>query len=600
MEYNSNNFFNTFNDQGKKKFESFISKQSISIPSTPSIPIPSTSTSTFNYSINETTNSFSQSFEPSNKINNLLSPNFQSSFSYNRNSSCSSSPNLNLSSSPNLTFTLSLSDQTDDIDLFLKNLYIHYFFKNKIKEIDFKNCIKSEKFDFDFKDRTIQFNLNGNQFGNIFIFIKNDVPIRAYEPFMAKVKNGKWIISSNLFSNFWIPINSKEFDKVNNTNTIKYPIQNFQLKLQTSIFLCDNLCFYLLTLKEDETLFPISPNNIIKEVLKPSFNQLESYCKNDRLLYMFYRLIQADYGFYQHCLHILEASIGLFLKSCILIPRGSFGSKTGLKETIDLDVDLIIPREILTPEKTDPSQFQAFLKNLNIMITNRNSYTKKFRVTNKIITRSIEYKMNIEGVEILVDLFPKLISNDGKIVSLTHEKNGKRDWIESDYDIFLNQNNFILTQEQTASILFIKLFKNDIIEKINNHSFIYLLKAYHLILAVEKVSQKFENNNINNNNNNNNNNKENKFKIETVFKLMFDMVEFLLIAYQMEPVVVNCTFKPLPFNKYNENDFIINGCNPYLDDTTDHSKEVRSQLIYKLYELRDIIENYQIKYNKLI
>lgn len=251
-----------------------------------------------------------------------------------------------------------------------------------------------------------------------------------------------------------------------------------------------------MSLKEDKNLFPILKNNEIKEVLKPSFNQLETYCKNDRLLYMFFRLIQADYGFYKHCLHVLEASIGLFLKSCILIPRGSFGSKTGLKETIDLDVDLIIPREILTPEKTDPSQFQAFLKNLNIMITNRNNYMKKFRVTNKIITRSIEYKMNIEGVEILVDLFPKLISNDGKIVSLTHEKNGIRNWIESDYDIFLNNDNsFNLTQEQTASILFIKLFKNDIIEKINDHSFIYLLKAYHLILAVEKVTQKFENNN---------------------------------------------------------------------------------------------------------
>ncbi|KAK5583972.1 hypothetical protein RB653_005578 [Dictyostelium firmibasis] len=583
MEYHNNNFFNTFTDEGKKKFEIFINKQTTySLPMTSQTP---------NFSVCGSPNSFSQSFEPLNKINNLLSPNFSSYNSNIRSSSGQSSPNL--SSSPNIPFpiSISISDHNDDIDLFLKNLYIHYFFKNKINETDFKNCIKSEKFDFDFKDRTIQFKLlNENKFENIFIFIKNDVPIRAYEPFNAKLKNGKWVITSNSFPNSWVPLNSKEFDKVN--SSLKCPLNNFELKLQTSIYLCENLCFYLLTLKIDENLFPTS-NNIIKEVLKPSFNQLESYCKNDRLLYMFYRLIQADYGFYQHCLHILEASVGLFLKSCILIPRGSFGSKTGLKETIDLDVDLIIPREILTPEKTDPSQFQAFLKNLNIMITNRNNYMKKFRVSNKIITRSIEYKMNIEGIEILVDLFPKLINNDGKIVSLSHEKNGIREWIESGYDIFSNDKKFILSEEQTASILFIKLFKNDIIEKINDdNSFIYLLKAYHLLIAVEKVSQKNENNN--------NNKSQNKFKIESVFKLMIDVVEFLLIAYQKEPVLINNKnkFKPLPFNKYNDNDFINDGCNPFLDDTIDYSKEVRTKLVYKLYELREIIENYQIRFNK--
>lgn len=84
---------------------------------------------------------------------------------------------------------------------------------------------------------------------------------------------------------------------------------------------------------------------------------------------------------------------------------------------------------------------------------------------------------------------------------------------------------------------------------------------------------------------------------------MYDMVEFLLIAYQKEPVVINKgngNFKPLPLNKYNELDFIINGCNPYLDDTIDYPKEIREKLILKLYELRDIIENYQIRYNKII
>ncbi|EGC35343.1 hypothetical protein DICPUDRAFT_92046 [Dictyostelium purpureum] len=176
--------------------------------------------------------------------------------------------------------------------------------------------------------------------------------------------------------------------------------------------------------------------NFIKEI-NSTFKDLKNYCKNDSLLYIFYRLIQADYNFYQQCLGIFEGIVGIHFKSFILIPRGSFATKTGLKSTIDLDLDFILPREFVKPEDLNSTlDFPLLLIEINQIIS-KTATNKQITIKsiNKNITRSLKYVFTVEGIEVSVDLFPKLVSIEGKLVCPSHFKDetGNRYWEYSNF-----------------------------------------------------------------------------------------------------------------------------------------------------------------------
>lgn len=96
--------------------------------------------------------------------------------------------------------------------------------------------------------------------------------------------------------------------------------------------------------------------------------------KTDEAWYYFFRSIQADCTFFDHCMSMLNGYLSKFLRQYQLIPRGSYATKTGLKSTIDLDVDLIIPRSLLKPEYIHPDLFlnllMTFENILHISLTN--------------------------------------------------------------------------------------------------------------------------------------------------------------------------------------------------------------------------------------
>jgi hypothetical protein len=70
-------------------------------------------------------------------------------------------------------------------------------------------------------------------------------------------------------------------------------------------------------------------------------------------LYALYRTLQAPAKWLKHCFDLLDARISAALPSFFLIPRGSVFRGLGLRGTADLDVDLILPRDLLDPERLE-------------------------------------------------------------------------------------------------------------------------------------------------------------------------------------------------------------------------------------------------------
>lgn len=98
------------------------------------------------------------------------------------------------------------------------------------------------------------------------------------------------------------------------------------------------------------------------------------------------------------------------------------------------------------------------------------------------ITRSIKFEMVLQGSKIDIDIFPKLIDNDGAVCCLSQERNdGIREWL-CQPTVMRRQAKIELTEEEEAALLLVKLWKKDLPEPVKN-----TLKGYHLALAIERI-----------------------------------------------------------------------------------------------------------------
>lgn len=157
--------------------------------------------------------------------------------------------------------------------------------------------------------------------------------------------------------------------------------------------------------------------------------------QNDEGLFVLYSSLKAPAKFLNHVIDLLDALLTESIcQSFMLIPRGSVDRNVAIKTYADIDIDMIVPRAYRRPE-TAGSDLATFVK---IMCEEISGFFKRFGIhrtarklgndwaaagfsvvaINKSFSRSVQLEVKLHGIKVDVDLFPKLLGDDGKIWEL--------------------------------------------------------------------------------------------------------------------------------------------------------------------------------------
>lgn len=253
---------------------------------------------------------------------------------------------------------------------------------------------------------------------------------------------------------------------------------------------------YSISQLDTQTSFALNSN--FNKVCKDNFN-------SDGTLYAWYRSMVAPYGWLQQVQNHLDRLFQNFFPFMYLQARGSVVSHTALRKTADLDLDLIIPYSMIHQDmihfyEKRPEFFCEFVRILALMVNtafpqslsntenNKNETRVVFNKQISDITRSMSLIVTLNGSEIEVDLFPKIVNNKGMICSARGNKS-KRIWDDTQSALSEHLSRYTLHEPQIAAILIIKYWKwcTKQSSSETSKSAMEFRKGYHINLAMERI-----------------------------------------------------------------------------------------------------------------
>jgi len=300
--------------------------------------------------------------------------------------------------------------------------------------------------------------------------------------------------------------------------------------------------------------------------------------QTDGALYVLFRCLQAPYAFLDHCQAILESRISAAFSNFFLIRRGSAQRGVALKGTADLDLDLILPRSFARAEDWRPTsedgmaefeiwkQFcfgiadriagndfaQAYdsvefkesirVRGLTETVESQESSSSagpyvpiaiprnigtELVVKYGAISRSIPGSIGIHGIQVELDIFPKLVDKDGNICCFGSKEiiDGKtsRPWNQQQINVF--RKTVVFKDAEAAAILLVKLWKAKYVDT-NSQSaekvkhVLDCIKGYHMALVMEWLINHCQERGD-----------RDQFTVLVVTKLLCDMVNTMIKAY---------------------------------------------------------------------
>ncbi len=150
-----------------------------------------------------------------------------------------------------------------------------------------------------------------------------------------------------------------------------------------------------------------------------------------------------------------------------LQPRGSVITRTALRDGVDLDVDLLLPRDLvewrldgierLTNKERGDWFRRKLTEMLRVMCPAKGTF---FTSKTDNPTRSLTLVASINGTNIDIDLFPKVLDEKGSVwsPSKNRDADGEREWQSVPYHLPLVTTDK-WTAEQHLAVLIIKLWK---------------------------------------------------------------------------------------------------------------------------------------------
>ncbi|KAJ3013876.1 hypothetical protein HKX48_005482 [Thoreauomyces humboldtii] len=234
------------------------------------------------------------------------------------------------------------------------------------------------------------------------------------------------------------------------------------------------------------------------------FKLLDNH-SNDASLKVLFHSLRASYDFLDHCCMLLERYLHQHIDMFALVRRGSLSSATALRATVDIDVDLALPRtvnimqreyiegearriharEAEGQEPAEPDEvrmnilradvFKSIVEELgNIIFPVDGSIPTPLVRTpphpktpahasiqlsrrKGAVTRSIPCVLEIHGRNVEVDLFPKILDGDGNLVGLSKTlPGGGRMWETKPFKMDKRKNK---EPERECATLLMKLWK---------------------------------------------------------------------------------------------------------------------------------------------
>lgn len=223
---------------------------------------------------------------------------------------------------------------------------------------------------------------------------------------------------------------------------------------------------------------PVEPHNDAVRTATLLWTQHVSEYRSDHAGLALLSSLKAPYGFLQQAMANLEHRLLILLCGqktslspfFILQPRGSVITETALRGAADLDVDLILGRDLpewrLDGDIANMSNadlwnwFHPMTIRLREAILRSDDGKVAFSSKKVEITRSLELQMIDKGDEIDVDLFPKILDREGNVWGPLGDKddNGYRKWTSVPFS-----NPWVQTDswndEQRLAALLVKLWK---------------------------------------------------------------------------------------------------------------------------------------------
>lgn len=232
--------------------------------------------------------------------------------------------------------------------------------------------------------------------------------------------------------------------------------------------------------------------------VRPVEQELKDH-SSDGGCFLLYRSLLCPTELLKHYVSVVDRALQASSYYFQLVPRGSLARGTVLRYDIDIDLDIILPRSLYSEYNADNEPIDVTADDL--LVWNRQVFEDVFRDVidtpdgveghgvegvklllkgdpNKL-TRAIKGNLFVPGSpsSVKVDLFPKYISKDGRIMSLSRPNADKtREVLYA--DPLERQNLEEFDDEELAAIVFLKLWNKQAPVKSN-------IKSFHINVAVD-------------------------------------------------------------------------------------------------------------------